>query len=264
MKQFNYQEAQKFLSDYWWLNPQDIESFEKKYQELSARNSRLPNNPREEFRGDVSFFAFSTLFGEEFFTHYEAIEYCSKEYLKLKTHVDLQSLLNVLRKKESRLPSNPAYTYQDKWTTWGDFFKVEQHIIDSPFYTLAELQKKCIEHLTAEALKPKNMQKFYQSFKHFDSRMPKNPYLYYKKTGDWVNWNDLFGLETANWAGYCAAKDFCIKKYFEEQAKPRRLADFYLHIRETYRDEIGLPRHPDEFYAKTNEWKSYKSLFGLD
>lgn len=264
MKMFNYQATLEFLSDYWWSNPQDIADYEQKYNELAASNSRLSIDPREAFSDDVNFFAFSSLFGEDFFTYEEASEYCSKEYLKLQNHVDLQQLLKILRTKEPRLPSNPAYTYKEKWKTWGNFFKTVQLVKESPFYTLAELRAICIEHLSSAAVKPINLQKFYQSFKHNASKMPKNPYMFYKKTGEWESWNDLFGLETANWAGYSRARSFCIKRCLEDLVKPTRLADFYLQLRECHKEEISLPRHPDEFYAKTNEWQSYKNLFGLN
>lgn len=264
MRTFKYQEAQKFLTDYWWLNPQQIECFEQKYRELAISNPMLPSNPREEFRDDVDFFAFSSLFGEEFFTYCEATEYCSNEYFKLRNHVDLQRLLRALRKKEPRLPSNPACTYKEQWTTWSIFFKVDQLVVEPLFYTFSDLREKCIERLAAEAVKPLNLQKLYQSFKHSDVKIPKNPYLFYKKTGDWVSWNDLFGLETTILADYCTAKDFCIKRYLELRVKPTNLADFYLYIKELHREDISLPRHPDDYYAKTKEWQSYKSLFGLN
>ncbi len=261
---FNYKETLEFLSDYWWFNPQDIEDYEKKYHELATSNSRLNTDPRKAFSDHVNFFAFSSLFGEEYFTYEEASECCSKEYLKLTKHVGLYAFYESLRAKEPRLNSNPAFAYKEKWSTWSDLFKSDQIVVESAFYTLSELREKCIEHLRFATVKPKNLQKFYQTFKVSDPKTPKNPYQFFKKTGEWISWNDLFGLETANWSDYSKVRNFCIKKYLEELVKPTRLADFYLQLRERHKEEISLPRHPDEFYAKTNEFLSYKSLFGLD
>ncbi len=264
MKLFNYQETQVFLSDYWWFNPQDIEDYEQKYHELATSNSRLNTDPRKAFRDDVNFFAFSSLFGEEFFTYKEALEYCSKEYLKLQNHVDLQQFFKTLRLKEPRLPANPASTYKENWTLWCDFFKIELLIVEPSFYLISELRAKCIEHFDLAPVKTKNLQKFYQTFKHNDPKMPMNPYLFYKRTGEWLSWQDLFGFKTNAWDEYFTTREFCIKKYQEAHAKPTDLAKFYLSLRELHRANVSLPRHPESFYAKTKEWKSFNMLFGLD
>lgn len=263
MDYLSYKATQTFLTDYWWLNPQSIGSFENKYYELVLKNKCLNPNPQSAFGLETSFFAFSTLFGEEFFTFDEATEYCSKAYSKLKKHVDLQNFYKSLRIEESRLPSAPYIRYKDQWVTWAEFFKTEQLKIKSSFYSLAELRKICVKKYEENNRQPFNVQKFFQTFKQEDKRIPKNPYTFYQKTGDWVSWKDLFGLEVDEWASYEHAKEFCIHLYQRKSKKPANLAFYYLKIRESYQDVIRLPRHPDAYYVKKGEWQSFKALFGV-
>jgi len=210
---------------------------------------------------ETSFFAFSTLFGEEFFTFDEAMPYCSRAYSKFKIHVDLQSFYKSLRLEESRLPSVPYITYKDQWVTWAEFFNTQQLEVVSTYYSLTELRTLCRKKYAEQDKKPANLQKFFQSFKHEDEKIPKNPFSFYRQTGEWVNWKDLFGLESNKWLNYQSAQEFCVKCYQQETVKPTNLAIYYLALREAYKEEVNLPRHPESYYAKTNEWHSFKSLF---
>lgn len=259
----SYTATQTYLTNYWWFNPQVIESFEDKYYELAARNNRLPHDPMNAFALESSFFAFSTLFGEEFFTFEEAIKFCTKAYSELQSHTDLQKIYNLLRSKEARLPSAPSVIYKDKWQSWRAFFNVQQFTIVSKYYSLSELRILCIDKYKAQDKKPVNLQNFFKSFKHGDEKIPKNPFSFYRKPGEWVSWQDLFGLEDNKWASYQAIQEFCLRMYQKEVHKPKNLAVYYLALRKTYEEEISLPRHPESFYAKKNEWKSFKSLFGM-
>lgn len=263
MYYFSYQETRNYLSDYWWFNPQAIESFEDKYFELAAHNSSLPADPESIYGVDTAFFAFSTLFGEEFFTFDEAMNYCSKAYSELKNHVDLQNFYKFLCLKESRLPCAPYVAYKNQWETWAEFFNTKQLMVKSKYYSLTELRILCKEKYEAQDEKPINLQNFFQSFKHEDEKIPKNPFLYYRKTGEWLGWKHLFGFETNKWATYKAAQQFCIKMYQKQSVKPTNLASYYLALREFHQEKIRLPRHPDSYYAKTNKWHSFKSLFGV-
>jgi len=263
MNYLSYEEIQGYLIDYWWFNPQKIGNFEIKYFELAAQNSRLPTDPISFFRSDTSFFAFSTLFGEEFFTFEEAMEYCCRAYLKLNRHVNLQDFYKSLRSIEARLPSAPYVSYKDSWKNWAEFFNTKQLVAVPDYYSLSELRTYCINMYKEQIKRPVNLQKFFHSFKHEDKKIPKNPFTFYRKTGEWVSWKDLFGLKRDEWASFQIAQEFCIKKYQEEPDKPNNFAIYYLFLRETYHQEIRLPRHPEAFYAKTNEWQSFKSLFGL-
>lgn len=263
MEYFSYEEAKVYLTDFWWFNPQEILCFKQKYFELAKIDPRLPKNPANFYRNNVEFFAFSSIFGEECFTFKEAKKFCSEKYSNLSSHVDLQGFYKSLRKCESRLPSAPYVAYREKWTNWAEFFNTQQLNVESPYYSFDELKSLCIEKYKKQKDKPINLQKFFQSFKHQDDKIPKNPFLYYGKTCEWKSWQDLFGLELLAWGSYNEAKDFCVKMYQKEVTKPSNLATYYLTLRETYQKEIALPRHPDSFYAKTNEWQSFKSLFDV-
>jgi hypothetical protein len=264
LNKFTYQEAIVFCSDWWWWNPQYIEYFETKYNELADGNERLPKTPRETYKDDMAFFAYSTMFSLEYLTFEESVKYCSQKYLELSSHTDLQKFYQKLRREEPRLNSNPAFAYKYKWTTWADFFKTYQLEVEPEFYTYKELKMECVRRLKAETIKPVNLQKFFNSFKHDDLKISKNPYLFYKKNASWVSWNDLFGFETNKWAYYYTAQIFCAESYHGLDEKPTDLSKFYLALRKAYSEKISLPRHPDGYYAKTNEWHSYKVLFGLE
>lgn len=263
MDYLSYEATQAYLTDYWWLNPQAIESFEDKYDELVAQSNCLHPDPQSAFRLEVKFFAFSTLFGEDFFTFNEARKYSSKAYSKLKNHVDLQSFYKSLRLEESRLPSAPYVAYKDQWVSWAEFFNIRQLEVVSTYYSLTELRIFCVEKYAEQDKKPVNLQKFFQSFKHENEKIPKNPFTFYRKTGDWVSWKDLFGLETDEWVSFHIAQEFCIKMYQKDIEKPTNLAAYYLALRARHQGEIRLPRHPETYYAKKGEWQSFKALFGV-
>lgn len=262
MNQFSYLEATKFCTDYWYYNPQFIRCFETKYFELANTDSRLPYNPRETFRKDVRFFAFSSLFGEAFFTFSELTEYCSEAFSKLQRMQGLENIYYKLKESEPRLISKPAQKYQE-WKGWDNLFSTHSKVFDSDFYSYTELQSVCIGKYQQESEEPKNLQKLFETFKGKDKKIPKNPYSFYKKQNTWRSWRDLFGLKSNEWATMASAVLFCKQMYESEFIKPTDLASYYLKLRDKYSHEIRLPRHPDSFYSKTNEWKSYKSLFGL-
>ncbi|MEA1989432.1 MAG: integrase repeat-containing protein [Pseudomonadota bacterium] len=263
MNCLSYKETRTYLIDYWWFNPQMIENFEDKYYELVAQNSNLPSDPISAFRFDTRFFAFSTLFGEEFFIFEEAMKYCSSAYSKLNSHVDLQDFYKSLRSGETRLPSVPYIAYKNQWVTWAEFFNTQQLTVVPAYYSLTELRTLCIEKYAEQDRKPANLQIFFQCFKHEDEKIPKNPFAFYRQTGEWVNWKDLFGLESNKWVNYQSAQEFCVKCYQQKTVKPTNLANYYLVLREAYKEEMNLPRHPESYYVKTNEWHSFKTLFGV-
>jgi hypothetical protein len=263
MERYSYEEAKTYLTDYWWFNPQEIVCFKQKYFELAEVDLRLPNDPVSFYRNDIEFFAFSSLFGEERFTLKEAKKFCSEKYSNLSSHLDLQGFYKSLRKDESRLPSAPYVAYREDWTNWAEFFNTQQLNVKSAYYSLDELKFLCIEKYKKQKDIPINLQNFFQCFKHEDEKIPKNPYKYYGKTGEWKSWQDLFGLEVLVRVCYKEAKDFCVDMYQKEVHRPTNLATYYLSLRETYREQISLPRHPESFYAKTNEWQSFKSLFDV-
>lgn len=263
MEHLSYEKAKTYLTDYWWFNPQEILCFKQKYFELVKYDLRLPKEPEKFYRNDVEFFAFSSLFGEEYFTFEEAKKFSSEKYSNLSNHVDLQGFYKLLRKSEPRLPSAPYVAYRKEWIDWAEFFNTQQLNVKSPYYSLDELKSHCIEKYKKQKDNPINLQKFFQSFKHEDEKIPKNPFSYYGKTGEWKSWQALFGLEVLEWVSYKEAKDFCVEMYQKEVKKPTNLAIYYLALREEYQEQITLPRHPESFYAKTNEWQSFKSLFGV-
>jgi hypothetical protein len=263
VQHYSYEEAKTYLADYWWFNPQEVLCFKQKYLELAKVDLRLPNDPVSVYRNDIEFFAFSSVFGEEHFTFEEAKKCCSEKYSNLSSHLDLQFFYNSLRKDESRLPSAPDVAYREDWTNWAEFFNTQQLNFKSLYYSLDELKSICTEKYKNQKDVPINLQNFFQCFKHEDEKIPKNPYKYYGKTGEWKSWQDLFGLQKLVWISYKEAKEFCVNMYQKEVQKPTNLAMYYLAIREVYQKQIILPRHPESFYAKTNEWQSFKSLFDV-
>lgn len=262
MNKFSYLEAIEFCSNHWYFNPQYIPSFESKYFELVNFEPRLPKKPEEAFKNDIEFFAFSSVFGEEFFTFSEMVDYCSKSVVKLKRKQGLEVFYYQLKKTESRLISNPAKKYAEEWNSWDALFCTQSVVLVSDYYSYQELQEICTRELKQANEQPKNLQKFFQTFKSRDKKIPKNPYSFYKKENFWVSWQDLFGLQTNDLVTFSCAESFCNYMYSSESVKPSDLAKYYLMLRDSYRNEISLPRHPDSFYSKTNEWTSYKSLFG--
>lgn len=122
----NYRQTIKFSSDYVWYNPRNISNYKKEYYSIASLHSNLSLNPEEDFNDDVSYFAYSSLFGEEYFTFEEALEYCSIEYAKLKSSISNQLFINNLRINEERLPASPNIKYKEDWRSWEYFFSSQK------------------------------------------------------------------------------------------------------------------------------------------
>ncbi|MBR9794282.1 MAG: hypothetical protein GYB58_21315, partial [Gammaproteobacteria bacterium] len=148
----------------------------------------------------------------------------------------------------------------------GDNYLEKRRKLQLPtiFYEIQELKIVCIEKIRQAEEKPKNLQKFYNSFKHEDEKFPKNPFIFYNKVGQWESWRELFGLAKDQWLTYQELKDICTNNFIIGNKTSKNLTVLYLKIRDKSTSRKKMPRHPDEFYKNTGEWISYKSLFGLE
>jgi viroplasmin and RNaseH domain-containing protein len=263
-KVFTYEEAKEFLSDYWYWNPQEIICYEQKYFEVAENEPRLTDAPIESFRDDVVFFAFSTLFGEDFLTYEEAKQYCTAEYNKLPVDAKPNGLLRYyqeLRKGENRLPSTPLDMYKNQgWDCIEVMFGLPEPIA---FYTYEEAKHYCTGEYNKlpEGEKPNSLYRYYQELIKGENRLPCNPGQCYKNYG-WMGMRDIFGLpEPISLYSYEQAKDYCIGEYnkLPEGEKPNNLNRYY---QELIKGENRLPCKPDRFY-KNYGWMGIRDMFGL-
>jgi hypothetical protein len=285
---FTYKQAIEHLADYWYLNPQYIPNFEDKYNELADSDKRLPDNPKEAYREYIDFFAYTTMFGEKFFTYDESVEYCFNARLKLlsqdfnKKDADKLGLLDQkqiyellgdsipsslqvfykdFRKDEPRLPSNPAVVYKAKgWDSVRTFFGLTEEVT---FFTYNEAFEYCTEKYNAlpDNEKSINLRAYYSDLRGFEYRLPARPEPCYKAKG-WNSFRTLFGLEDKELFTCDETQYYCTETYnaLPVDKKSISLTDFYQQLRAV---EPKLPSNPTMLY-KNKGINSYFKLFGLE
>lgn len=261
---FSYEQAIKYLEDYWYWNPQEISCFESKYFEIAEFELRLPSSPKEHYCENVSFFAYSTMFGEKFFTYNESLEYCSKMYNELpedKRTKNLNDFYHELRSLESRLVRNPNAIFKDKgWISIRDMFGIEDAF---PIFTHVQAVEYCSAKLNEldQVNRPVRLMDFYKKLRVTEPRLPSNPIKYFKDNG-WSSIRSLFGIEAIVHFTYDEAVRYCITKYrdISDGNKPTSLQSFYKELRVA---EPRLPPSPYQSY-KDSGWLSMKVMFGID
>ncbi|CAD7965318.1 unnamed protein product [Amoebophrya sp. A25] len=96
----------------------------------------------------------------------------------------------------------------------------------------------------------------------YPAGLPRQPYLFYKKRGDWKGWPDFLGYQRRRY-GRGIPPDF-FKKFDESREIVQR------YMCRTYRDFCvkrpqmppGIPSRPDLFYRRTLEWTNWYDFLG--
>lgn len=257
---FTYEQAKEFLTNYWYWNPQELSCFEEKYYEVARFEHRLPNNPKEYYDKQNYFFAFSSLFGEQFFTLDELTEFCILEYQKCPDDCKpkaLSSFYMQLRDIEPRLHSAPKQTYD--LTSMRVLFGLKEVV----YFQYQDARSYCIreyENLPKNK-KPKKLTLFYKKLSTKEPMLPSSPNRKYNGKG-WVSYRELFGLQNIVHMSYEGAVEYCSMEYYKviEKEKPTSLTSFYRFLR---KKNCNLPSSPNNFY-RDEGWVSFNALFGLD
>jgi len=260
---FTYEQVVEHLEDYWYWNPQEILCFETKYFEMAKSESRLPDNPREYYKEDVSLFAYSTLFGEGHFTYQEAVEYCTDKYSELpgdKKPSNLNTFYQELTDSELRLPSSPNNFYKGKdWVSFRAMFSLEDIVL----FTYNEAVEYCREKYgeLPDDKKPSKLMTFYQELRYSEPRLPSTPNNFYKGK-DWVSFRGMFGLEDIVLFTYNETVEYCSEKY-NELPDDKRLSNLNTFYQELRGSEPRLPRNPNKQFDNKG-WVSFRVMFGLE
>ncbi|MEA1989433.1 MAG: hypothetical protein U9N57_09560 [Pseudomonadota bacterium] len=259
-EKFTYEQAREFLTDYWYWNPQEISCFEEKYLEVARFEQRLPISPSDNFYSPDYFFAFSSLFGEEFFTFDEIVEFCSYAFQKNSGYsqlVGLKAFYKELRLLESRMPSAPEQFYGV--SSIRMLFGLSQ----IAFFTYQEAEEFCTQEYGSlpSDQKPAQLTLFYKKLTSKGPVLPSTPERHYKGTG-WVSYRVLFGLEDIVYLSYEDAFEYCSEEYkkISDNEKPSDLGAFYSTLRD---ENLNLPSTPSAFY-KNKGWVSWRALFELE
>jgi hypothetical protein len=259
-QKFTYLQAREFLTDYLYWNPQEISCFEEKYIEVAKFEQRLPKNPSDCFYSPDYFFAFSSLFGEEFFTSDEIVEFCSFEYQKIPDDSKPATLLDFYKKLrviESRMPSGPDQTYG--LSSIRVLFGLEKIV----FFTYQDARAYCIREYEKlpKNKKPKQLTRFYKKLSSREARLRSSPNRDYMDKG-WVSFRVTFGLEDIVHLSYEEAVAYCSEEYkkLPNKERPTDLKFFYSDLRDK---NVNLLSTPSKCY-KNMGWVSWGVLFGLD
>lgn len=259
-EKFTYEQAKAFLTDYWYWNPQEISCFEEKYIEVAKFEQRLPNNPSDCFYSPDYFFAFSSLFGEEFFTFDEIVEFCSFEYQKIPDDSKPAALLDFYKKLrviESRMPRAPDQAYG--LSSIRVLFGLEE----IEFFTYQDARSYCIREYEKlpKNKKLKQFTRFYKKLSREEPRLPSSPNRHYKDKG-WISFRVIFGLQNITHLSYEEVVEYCSEEYrsISDAETSTDLKLFYSGLRDR---NINLPSTPSNFY-KNKGWVSWGELFGLD
>lgn len=257
---FTYEQTKEFLTNYWYWNPQDISCFEEKYFELVRLEHRMTKNPRAFFYRPDYFFAFSSLFGEEFFTLDELVEFCTYKYRQTPEFdkpTAFRAFYEDLRKSEPRMPSAPEQLYS--LSSIRMLFGLEEIL----FFNYQDARVYCIREYESlpKNRKPKQLTRFYKKLSDKEPMLPSTPSRSYKGKG-WVSYRALFDLENIVHLSYEDANEYCSEEYKKapEKEKPTDLKVFYSNLR---KKNSGLPSSPDKFYVKKG-WVSWGEFFGLE
>lgn len=259
-KTFIYEQAREYLTDYWYWNPQEILCFEEKYFEVAMLEQRLPANPRECFFSPDHFFAFSSLFGDDFFTFDELVEFCSYEYQQIPEDCKPAALLGFyknLRVMEQRMPSAPEQFYGVNSIRM--LFGLKQ----IAFFTYQEAEEFCTQKFSnlPSDQKPAQLTLFYKKLSTKEVMLPSTPERHYRGKG-WTSYRVLFGLEDIIHLSYEDASEYCSGEYkkISDNKKPTDLVAFYSVLR---LENLNLPSSPSGFY-KNKGWVSWRALFELE
>ncbi|MDJ1480886.1 hypothetical protein QNI16_10360 [Cytophagaceae bacterium YF14B1] len=157
--------------------------------------------------------------------------------------------------RPDNIPTNPnrIYTRTGEWTSWQDWLG---SLKKQPFLPLEEA-KKIIHPLRLRSTFEWNR---YVRLGRKPPSIPASPKVFYKKTGEWKDWNDFLGIPaddtSLGYLPYQQARAFVHKLNLKNQRKWQ----FY---RRTGSIPQNIPIDPEIFYTKTGDWTDWKDWLGL-
>lgn len=170
-----YEEAKESVSK---MGIRSKSEYSKRYK----ADSRLPSDPYEFYknRGWVNFHHFFCRESPSFYSTYsEAREAVQK--LGIKSQPEYKKRY----KEDPKLNSNPNRIYKEKgWINWAHFLGQESRNLYSKYEEAKDSVKKLGINSQVE---------YYDRFRG-DSRLPSDPYRFYKNRG-WIDWYDSLGKE---------------------------------------------------------------------
>jgi len=160
-------------------------------------------------------------------------------------------------KNNKNLPFNPKEIYKNRgWISWDDFLPNYKRFLNKRpnygnFFNYNEA-KKYVKKLGIKSFR--DWKKYIKSNKISD-RMPSAPYIVYKKTKEWKGWGEFLGTNAIH------NKDKIFMNYEDTKIIVKKLnlknyGDWENYIKVNGLID-GIPRHPQRFYKKTNDWVSW-------
>ncbi len=122
--------------------------------------------------------------------------------LKFKSRLEYRDFIskNKFDKDKIRLPYKAPTIYKDKWTSWKDFIGPSYDAYGLSKFNKGKHLKKSISYSNAKKIlrkfKIKNQNEFYRIWhnsKLSTKGIPKNSDRFYKRTKEWVSWEDYLG-----------------------------------------------------------------------
>lgn len=149
------------------------------------------------------------------------------------------------------LPKNPYGFFKDKgWIDWDDFLGsgVKQNLKIN-YVSYFEYKKYLMENNIFNINDLKNNK--------LPINFPKDPYTYYKKRGDWVNFKDFFPKN--NNSKYLSYNH---GKLFVNKLNLNSTKDWYLY-KDSKKFNNKIPKAPEKYY-KNNGWVDWYDWLGIN
>lgn len=203
------------------------------YRRLYKRNPRLPGHPVKYYKNWPGWYAF---FGKEKPNPYPTWQESSAAAVKI--GIANARAYKYLRRRDSRLPGNPFYTYRD-FPGWLPFLQREEP--EEKFATWQEAAAVVVPQ------KVDSKTEYRRRYKELDARLPHHPERYYTDFPGWPVF--LSGKKRGFYATYAAAA------YAARKLKFKNCTEY---LRGGYKKDSLLPADPAQKYGYS--WRGWSAF----
>ena len=222
----------------------------------------IPNRPyryyKKEWISWNDFFSIklSKYYYKNFISYEEAKKIVNN--MNIKTSIEFKKLIKT--NNIYNLPTRPELHYKltEDWVSWSTFLNTN-NIVDKikiSNYLLYDDAKQIIKNLNIAGIKEWKELIKENKIPNFIPHYPQN---YYQKRKSWISWTDFLNnnkISTQDRSKYYLSYDDA-KKYIKKNlgyVKTTRDWDNYFKL-----NDISniIPKRPDEYYKKTNNWTSW-------
>ena len=226
----------------------------------------------------ISFWDETTPFEAKFYSYKEAKELVKQ--FEISNLSEWPKIYSVIKEKYPKFPLNPPNFYNNtgEWEGWNIFLNIET---PSRAEVLAAncLRKKFCPYEEAKKIAKEfdikssdEWNKNFRTMKGKHTCLPSSPWTYYEEWTSWDNFLDKPEKLTDNHFKEKHKLVKTLKKFLSYQEAKEALkilnikngTDWTLNYRYVRAKFPQMPSTPNEYYAKTGEWISWKDFFSND